>query len=56
MHLNKKKSKFLFKKLFFLINISYAGWPAGQPLYGAGWKNQPANSMRGGPARIATPT
>jgi len=71
MHLNKKNSKFLFKKLLFLINISYAGWPAGpranpytgrvrkispQILCGAGQPNPLfAGQVRDGPARIATP-
>jgi len=67
MHLNKKISKFVFKRLFFLINISYVGWPAGpraNPYAGRVRKISPqilcragqpnplfAGQVRGGPMR-----
>jgi len=53
MHLNNKNSKLLFKIFLFLKGLACK--PAGQPLCGAGYKNQPTDSMRGGPTRIATP-
>jgi len=34
----QKNSKFLFKKIIFLINISYAGWPAGPQANPYAWR------------------